>query len=154
MASAAAAIGDGVTAWLNGNTQPAWAVTGWMAARTWAPDLDLSTVPTAQPAVEVAPEGPDTEELETRETDEVLYTVYVGVRQRYDQAGDPPNTWVDPLAWLAEQIGQRLVGLEVAGVGKQCVCEQTTVEPLIDPAALRERRVASSVITARFRVWR
>lgn len=159
MASTFAAIADLLTTWLN-NPARNWRVSNWTAERSWAPSLELKQLddrPQVDVVPDVLPGTGATEEDTTRDTEEFVGLVYIGVRQKYSADGVIPNSWVDERAGLAEEIADQVRNLdftdELDGV-KRVFCETVTIDPLIDPGELRQRRTALSVIETTWRVWR
>lgn len=153
MASTAASLADQIVSWLNDPARP-WAPAPWTAQRVWVPDLDLTDLQASTvPLVEVAPDAATPEEQETRGDEDLTWDVYIGIRQKYAATGAVPNSWVDPLAELAEDIADDLRNTDFTA-GFRCRCEDTELVILIDPEALRERREAVSVVKATMREWR
>lgn len=151
MASRAGTIADWLTAWLNDPAR-GWPLTGWTATRTWDPALELEDAAAAL-AVQVSADGWSGDELQNRAVRQRDLTLFIDLRQLYDQTGAIPAAWLDARVELVEAIVSQLHKVAVTGLpaGSQAWVENAVADPLCDPIDIRELRqfTASIEVTIR-----
>lgn len=146
MSSRSAAIADAIAAWLN-DPQHLWSL-NFEASRTWVPETDYQQLGSSL-LVEVVPTTLAAEDLQSRGSEEQDVTLFIGVRQRYPDGGDIPDSWIDERVNLTELIANRLgdLQLEDQGEGIDVYTVSVTIDPLADDQGLRNERSYVGVIT-------
>jgi len=125
------------------------------AERAWTVLYELEEL--ADLKVTVVASTAITAEDATRDERAVSHEIQVGIQKRiHAQTVAETNTLCDPLAYLAQEIGDHFVSEDVmesmsAGVGAQCVSSSAV---LCDPQMLREKRVFLAIVTLDFLEWR
>lgn len=84
-----------------------------------------------------------------RDATEWRLQVDVGIKQKLT---DLTNAVIDPLLYLAQEIAERFA--RVRCTTPDAVCVGQALEPIYDPALLRETRTFLSVVTLTFQAWR
>lgn len=108
MPSRIAPIADALVVWLNDRTARNWAsgLPTWQARRVWEAIEDVSTADGL--LVQVAAIGRQELTLLARQSKTQRYEHEIYIRQKYADAGDVPNEWVDQRVWLVEEIEDKL----------------------------------------------
>lgn len=154
MAARLPAIADLVVTWLNDPSRSWPAVyTGVTAVRTYQPIVEFEDLAALQPRVEVVPPEFGQEEPLTRGLEQLDYTLYIGVRQRYTQGGTVPNAWVDDRIELVELIADALKDTELAA-SPQLRVQSAAPNPTWDPESLQRRQTFVGVIEVIVREYR
>lgn len=148
MLSKCGRVAEAVVDWLNDPARD-WDL-AFTAVLDWAPDKDLSGL--SDLTVQVAPDRPEPTDQDTRADDKGGILVSIGVRQKYADYGPISSEWIDARAALVEAIEEGIGDLSVSGVGIACTLDTVTIDPLVDPAAIRDLRAFVGVIDLRFEV--
>ncbi len=135
--------------------------------RTWAPDKTLADLAgvaltqneaDTQPTVEVMPAVLGQPDFITRAKKQQDYVILVVFRQHYTPPADAadarvPNAWVDNLVALVEDVGDKLLKMQLTAqpAGFQVWAWEVETDPLCDGDALLQHGNYFGAIAVTFR---